>query len=105
MAAGLLVGFVAARLMPRDEGLLAGILPHQKALYALGTAYAAYGLAVLTPHGNGLIAVYVIVLGIRRPDIRRYFERPAAAIVEIVKLGIFVVFGSLLTLHGLFGSG
>jgi len=107
LAAGLLVGFVAARLMPRDEGLLAGILPHQKALYALGTAYAAYGLAVLAPHGNGLIAVYVaaIVLGIRRPDIRRYFERQAAAIVEIVKLGIFVVFGSLLTLHGLFGSG
>lgn len=107
LAAGLLVGFVAARLMPRDEGLLAGMLPHQKALYALGTAYAAYGLAVLTPHGNGLIAVYVaaIVLGIRRPDIRRYFERQAAAIVEIVKLGIFVVSGSLLTLHGLFGSG
>ena len=25
--------------------------------------------------------------------------------VEIVKLGIFVVFGALLTLHGLFGSG
>ena len=25
--------------------------------------------------------------------------------MEIVKLGIFVVFGSLLTLHGLFGSG
>jgi NhaP-type Na+/H+ and K+/H+ antiporter len=25
--------------------------------------------------------------------------------VEVVKLGIFVVFGTLLTLHGLFGSG
>ena len=57
--------------------------------------------------GNGLIAVYVaaIVFGIRRPDIRRYFENQAADLVEIVKLGIFVVFGALLTLDGLFGSG
>ena len=62
---------------------------------------------MLTPHGNGLIAVYVgaIVLGVRRPDIRRYFERQAADLVEIVKLGIFVVFGALLTLHGLLHSG
>jgi sodium/hydrogen antiporter len=45
------------------------------------------------------------VFGIRRPDIRRYFENQAADLVEIVKLGIFVVFGALLTLDGLFGSG
>ena len=36
---------------------------------------------------------------------RVYFERQAAVLVELVKLGIFVVFGSLLTLHGLFSSG
>jgi NhaP-type Na+/H+ or K+/H+ antiporter len=104
---GLLVGLVAARLMPREEGLEPSIAPHQKALYALGIAFAAYGIAVLTPHGNGLIAVYVaaITLGIRRPDIRSYFEHQAEVLVEIVKLGIFVVFGSLLTLRGLFGSG
>ena len=89
------------------DGLEVGIPAHQRSLYALGTAFATCGLAVLTPDGNGLIAVYVgaIVLGIRRPDIRRYFERQAADLVEIVKLGIFVVFGSLLTLSGLFGSG
>ncbi len=104
---GLLVGFVAARLMPRDEILEEGIPPHQKSLYALGTAFAAYGFAVLPPRGNGLIAVYVaaITLGIRRPDIGTYFEKQAEDLVEIVKLGIFVVFGSLLTLHGLFGDG
>jgi sodium/hydrogen antiporter len=104
---GLLAGFVAARLMPRGEGLFEGIPAHQKSLYALGCAFATYGAAVLIPHGNGLIAVYVaaIVLGIRRPDLRRYFENQAADLVEIVKLGIFVVFGSLLTVHGLFGSG
>jgi NhaP-type Na+/H+ or K+/H+ antiporter len=107
LAVGLVVGLVAARLMPRGAGLVEGIPPHQKSLYALGVACAAYGLAVLTPHGNGLIAVYVaaITLGIQRPDIRGFFERQAADLVEIVKLGIFVVFGSVLTVHGLFGSG
>jgi sodium/hydrogen antiporter len=106
-AVGVVIGFAAARLAPRDDDSEDGIPSHQKSLYALGTAFAAYGLAVLTPHGNGLIAVFVaaIALGIRRPDIRRHFERQAADLVEIVKLGIFVVFGSLLTLHGLFGSG
>jgi NhaP-type Na+/H+ or K+/H+ antiporter len=104
---GLIAGFVAARLMPRGEGLYEGIPAHQKSLYVLGCAFAAYGVAVLIPHGNGLIAVYVaaIVLGIARPDLRRYFETQAADLVEIVKLGIFVIFGSLLTFHGLFGSG
>jgi sodium/hydrogen antiporter len=107
LATGLLVGFVAARLMPREAGLDRGIPPHQKSLYALGTAFVAYGFAVLPPHGNGLIAVFVaaITLGIRRVDIRGYFGRQAEDLVEIVKLGIFVVFGSLLTLHGLFGDG
>lgn len=106
-AVGVAVGLAAAWLAPRDVRLEDGIPPHQRSLFALGTAFAAYGVAVLTPHGNGLIAVYVgaIVLGIRRPDIRRYFENQAADIVEIVKLGIFVVFGTLLTFHGLFGSG
>ena len=57
--------------------------------------------------GNGLIAVFVcaIVLGIRRPDLRATFEHLSEDIVEIVKLGVFVVFGSLLTLDGLFGDG
>jgi NhaP-type Na+/H+ or K+/H+ antiporter len=106
-AVGVAVGFAAAWLAPRNVRLQDGIPAHQRSLFALGTAFATYGLAVLTPHGNGLIAVYVgaIVLGVRRPDIRRYFERQAADIVELVKLGIFVVFGTLLTLHGLFGSG
>ena len=107
LAVGLLVGFVAASLMPRGQRLDAGIPAHQKSLYALGTAFAAYGIAVLPPRGNGLIAVFVaaITLGIRRPDIRSYFARQAEDLVEIVKLGIFVVFGSLLTLHGLFVDG
>lgn len=106
LATGLAVGFLASYLMPRGEALEDGIPPYQKSLYALGSAFVAYGIALLPP-GNGLIAVYVagIALGIRRPDIRSYFERQSLDLVEIVKLGIFVVFGSLLTLHGLFSDG
>jgi NhaP-type Na+/H+ or K+/H+ antiporter len=106
-ATGLVMGMLAAVLMPRDERLEEGIPGYQKSLYALGTALATYGITELPPHGNGLIAVYVaaIVLGIRRPDIRTYFQQQAADLVEIVKVGVFVVFGSLLTLHGLFGDG
>jgi NhaP-type Na+/H+ or K+/H+ antiporter len=90
-------------------GLVASLLPiqRQQSLYALGCAFAVYGITVLPPHGNGFIAVYVgaIVLGIRRPDVREAFERQAEDIVELVKLGVFVVFGSLLTLGGLFSDG
>ena len=62
---------------------------HHKSLYALGVAFATYGVAVLPPHGNGFIAVFVcaITLGIRRPDLGRHFEERADDIVEIVKLG------------------
>jgi NhaP-type Na+/H+ or K+/H+ antiporter len=107
LVTGLVVGFAAARLLPRQARLEEGIPGHQKSLFALGTAFAGYGIAVLPPHGNGLIAVYVaaITLGISRPDIRGYFARQSEGLVEIVKLGIFVVFGSLLTLKGLFGDG
>jgi sodium/hydrogen antiporter len=107
LATGLAVAFVAAWLMPRSRGLEGGPSAAQKALYALGVAFLTYGLTTLPPHGNGFIAVYVcaITLGIRRPDIRGYVEARADDIIEIVKLGIFVVFGSLLTLDGLFADG
>jgi len=99
---GAVMGYLASRLLPRD-----GLPEHQVSLYALGAAFATYGVAVLPPEGNGLIAVFVcaITLGIRRADLRTTFEDPADDIVEIVKLGVFVVFGALLTLDGLFGDG
>jgi NhaP-type Na+/H+ or K+/H+ antiporter len=106
---GLACGWLGSVLMPRaqEDGPDHAIPPHQKSLYALGVAFATYGLTVLPPHGNGLIAVFVaaIVLGIRREDLRRHFEEHADVIVEIVKLGIFLVFGSLLTLHALTREG
>ena len=104
---GVLMGWVGSRLMPRGSGLDERFPTHDKALYALGIAFATYGVAVLPPHGNGLIATFVcaIVLGILRPDLREAFEARSSEIVEIVKLGIFVVFGALLTLGGLAGEG
>lgn len=90
-------------------GLLASLAvpARNHSLYGLGVAFATYGVTVLPPKGNGLIAVFTcaIVLGIRRPEVRDAFERDAHDVVEIVKLGIFVVFGSLLTFSGLFGDG
>lgn len=107
LATGVVVGYLASRLMPRARALGSEISPDQKALFALGVAFVAYGAAVLPPHGNGLISTFVcaIVLGIRRPDIRACFEHRSADLIEVVKLVVFVVFGALLTLDGLFGDG
>jgi sodium/hydrogen antiporter len=106
-ATGLAVAFVAARLMPRDKGLAGGPSAHQKSMYALGVAFAAYGTAVLPPEGNGFIAVFVcaIAFGIWRPDIRECFEVRAEDILEVVKLGVFLVFGAILTFDVLFEDG
>jgi NhaP-type Na+/H+ or K+/H+ antiporter len=51
------------------------------------------------------VFVCAICLGILRPDLRTTFGHRADDVVEIVKLGVFVVFGALLTLDGLFGDG
>jgi sodium/hydrogen antiporter len=102
---GIAVGFFASFLMI-GRSLSWEITPHNKSMYATGVAFSTYALAHAV-NGNGLIAVFVcaITLGIRRPDIRESFEGRAEDVIEIVKLGVFVVFGSLLTLHGLFGDG
>jgi NhaP-type Na+/H+ or K+/H+ antiporter len=102
---GITVGFAASLLMV-GKSLTWEITPHNKAMYAIGVAFGAYALAHAL-NGNGLIAVFVcaITLGIRRPDIRESFETRSEDVIEIVKLGIFVVFGSLLTLGGLFQDG
>ena len=104
---GLVVAFVAARVMPRSRDLDRDVAPHQKALYALGVAFAAYGTATLPPEGNGFIAVFVaaIALGIQRPDIRDCFEARSEDMIEVVKLGVFLVFGAILTFDGLFTDG
>jgi NhaP-type Na+/H+ or K+/H+ antiporter len=106
VAYGVVIGYLASHVLPRGPDLERSMPAHQRALYLLGVAFLTYGLTALPPHGNGIIAVFVcaIVLGIRRPDVPEYFVM-SNDIVEIVKLGVFVVFGSLLTLDGLFGDG
>jgi NhaP-type Na+/H+ or K+/H+ antiporter len=107
LAFGVVLGFVASLLLPRGTYTSVSMPAHQRALYALGVAFATYGVTVLPPHGNGYIAVFVcaIVLGIRRPDVRGYFADRSEDVVEIVKLGVFVVFGSLLTFDHLLSDG
>jgi NhaP-type Na+/H+ or K+/H+ antiporter len=106
---GIACGWIASLLLPRETGSPPALsIPlHQKSLFGLGAAFATYGATVLSPKGNGFIAVFVaaIVLGVRRPDARAHYERNAEEIVEIVKLGIFFVFGSLLTVHAFTREG
>jgi len=109
LAFGLACGGLASLFMPRGapRPRKLTIPEHQRSLYVLGAGFATYGVTVVSLQGNGLIAVFVaaIVLGVRRPDLRGDFERGANELVEVLKLGIFVVFGSLLTLHGLLHDG
>ena len=104
---GFVVAFVASKLMPGGRALGQEISKHQKALYALGVALTAYGIATLPPEGNGFIAVFVaaIAFGIWRPDIAESFASQSEDVVELVKLGVFLVFGAIVTLEGLFGDG
>ena len=75
-------------------------------MYALGSAFATYGIAVALG-GNGFIAVFVgaIALGIWRPDIRECFELRSEDLLEVVKLGVFLVFGAIFTFDTLFEDG
>jgi sodium/hydrogen antiporter len=104
---GIVIAFLASRLMPKANALGQEVSAHQKSMYALGVAFAAYGAATLPPEGNGFIAVFVaaIAFGIWRPDIRRCFETRAEDIIEVVKLGVFLVFGAIFTLDTLFQDG
>ena len=104
---GLVCGVAGSLLMPRAPSGARTIPSRQKALYSLGLAFAVYGVTVLPPRGNGFIAVFVaaIVVGNRRPDLRVSFAEHGEEVVEIVKLAIFTVFGSLLTFHALLLDG
>ena len=57
---GLALGWIASLLMPRAAPLRARAMPaHQKSLFALGVAFATYGVTVSRREGNGFIAVFV----------------------------------------------
>ena len=107
LAAGVATGLLASVLLPREDQLREIIPPHQRVLFAIGIVFASYGALAYGGHGNGFIDVFVcaITLGIRRPDLRRHVEEGTKELTEIVKLGIFVVFGSIVSLSGMFDHG
>lgn len=107
LTAGIASGLIAAWILPRTRLDRDSMPAHTRGLYGIGVAFACYGATVYGPGGNGLIAVFVcaITLGVRRPEMRAYFATEAGVVVEISKLAIFVVFGSLLTLGALFHDG
>ena len=91
---------IASVLLPRE-----GIPDHQRALYGLGVAFLTYGVT------DAAAARQRRHRRVRRADRARHpaarhprstSRRAREDIVEIVKLGVFVVFGSLLTFDGLF---
>ena len=105
---GIAVGWLASLALPRGTYARESMPAPQRMLYGLGIAFLAFGLATVLPlHGNGFIAVFVcaITLGVRRPEMPHWFADRADEVVEIVKLGVFVVFGSVLTLATLFNDG
>ncbi len=104
---GVVCGLVGSLLMPQGGPPGTAVSSRQKALYSFGLAFATYGITVLPPRGNGFIAVFVaaIVVGNRRADLRESFAEHGEEIIEIVKLGIFAVFGALLTFHELLLDG
>ncbi|MGI8633257.1 MAG: cation:proton antiporter [Solirubrobacterales bacterium] len=111
LATGLVVAWAASHVDRLVKPLLSGhdeMPDHEKSLYALGAAFTAYGVASLPPEGNGLIAVFVcaIALGILRPDLRDSFVLISGDdLTQIVKLGVFVVFGATLTTSGFDEAG
>ena len=107
---GIACGWIASVLMPRESGRPRGEGDSRRTSARCSRSASRSrptASTVLSPKGNGFIAVFVaaIVLSVRRPDVREHFERNSEEIVEIVKLGIFFVFGSLLTVDAFTREG
>jgi NhaP-type Na+/H+ or K+/H+ antiporter len=64
LAFGIACGWLASLLLPRETGAPPSLsIPlHQKSLFGLGAAFATYGVTVLSPKGNGFIAVFVAAI-------------------------------------------
>ena len=95
----ILGGWLLSRL-PRP-----GITHKYEGIYALGIAFAAFGLADVT-HGNGLIAAFVagIALAVTRheiPDAFSTFNESVSAAFQVIT---FFVFGALIVATGWDGN-
>jgi NhaP-type Na+/H+ or K+/H+ antiporter len=96
---GIALALAAARLLPRLPG--GGITPKYEGAYALGLAFAAFGLAEVT-WGNGLIAAFVagIALAAARQEIPAAFMEFSESVSAIFQIATFFVFGALVVATG-----
>jgi NhaP-type Na+/H+ or K+/H+ antiporter len=100
---GIVLALVAGWLLGRLPG--GGIRRQYEGVYALGIAFAAFGLAEVT-YGNGLIAAFVcgIAFAVARteiPDAFLHFNENISAAFQVIT---FVIFGALIVATGWDGS-
>jgi sodium/hydrogen antiporter len=102
-AIGVALALVAGRLLPHLPG--GGMTRRYEGIYALGTGFAAFGLADVT-YGNGLIAAFVagIALAIARQEIPETFKHFNEDVSAIFQVATFFVFGALIVATGWEGS-
>ncbi len=102
---GIAGAFIAVSVLRAFRGKLA-LMPRYQGLYAFAVALSVYGVTVLL-EGNGFIAVYLagIVMASRLGKEVAAFSRFSRDLGEILKLGTFAVFGSLLLFGEMFGDG
>jgi NhaP-type Na+/H+ or K+/H+ antiporter len=98
-ALAFLAGWILARLPA------GGITHKYEGIYALGIAFAAFGLADTT-FGNGLIAAFVagIVLAVARHEIPAAFSAFNESVSAAFQVITFVVFGALIVATGWHGD-
>jgi sodium/hydrogen antiporter len=102
-AIGILLALIAGRLLPHLPG--GGMTRRYEGIYALGTGFAAFGLADVT-YGNGLIAAFVagIALASARHEIPETFKHFNEDVSAVFQVATFFVFGALIVATGWDGS-
>ncbi|HSC93231.1 MAG TPA: cation:proton antiporter [Gaiellaceae bacterium] len=98
-AVGVALAVAAGTLIRRLPG--GGITRRYEGVYALGIAFAAFGLAEVT-YGNGLIAVFVagIALAVARAEIPAAFSNFNESVSAAFQVLTFFVFGALIVATG-----
>lgn len=109
LAIGAVVGIAGAFLAVQVLRLFRGrltLMPHYQSLYAFAVALSLYGISILLS-GNGFITVYLagIVMASAAGRQAANFFRFSRDLGEVLKLGTFVIFGSLVTFNLLFDDG
>jgi NhaP-type Na+/H+ or K+/H+ antiporter len=102
-AIGVGLAFLAGRILPHlPHG---GVTAQYEGIYALGLAFAAFGLADVTI-GNGLIAAFVagIALGVAQHDLPDAFSEFNENVSAVFQAVTFFLFGALIVATGYEGA-